>query len=131
MVAQGGGEGVVLFASKADDGRLHLILANHEGPATNVTVKLTGAKVSTDGATVARIDDSHANAFTAWVGMGSPKADANGVLDAEVVGALHSAAALVEEPLALAPLAAEEGDGAAVMFVLPHHGVARARITLT
>ena len=130
MLAQGGGEGVVLFASKALDGRLHLILANHEGSATNVTIKLTGAKVSMDGATVARIDDSHANAFTAWVGMGSPKADADGVLDPEVVGALHAAAALVEEPLALAPLAAEEGDGAAVTVELPHHGVARARITL-
>ena len=129
MVAQGGGEGVVLFASKASDGRLHLILANHEGPATNVTVKLTGARVSMDGATVARIDDSHANAFTAWVGMGSPKADADGVLDPEVVGALHAAAALVEEPLALRPLAAE-GTGAAVTVGLAHHGVARARISL-
>ena len=62
--------------------------------------------------------------------MGSPKADADGVLDPEVVGALHSAAALVEEPLVLRPLAAEEGAGAAVTVGLPHHGVARARITL-
>ena len=43
---------------------------------------------------------------------------------------VHAAAALVEEPLAPAPLAAEEGDGAAVVVGLPHHGVARARITL-
>ena len=42
-----------------------------------------------------------------------------------------AAAALVEEPLALVPLAAEEGDGAAVTVRLPHHGVTRARITLT
>ena len=61
-----GGEGIVLFASLAQ-GVVHLVLANHERPVTNVTITLSGAAVRTDGATVARVDDTHANAYTAWL----------------------------------------------------------------
>jgi hypothetical protein len=59
-----GGEGVILYASQATDGKLHLIICNHESAAHNVTVQLSGAAVSLGDATVARVDDTHANAFT-------------------------------------------------------------------
>ena len=59
--------------------------------------------------------------------MGSPRADGAGALAPAVVAALHAAAALVEEPLALV---AGAGGGATVSLELPRHGIARARIPL-
>ena len=51
------------------------------GPAVNVTVQLHGAAIGP--ATVARVDDMHANAYSAWLRMGSPKADGNGTLSGQ------------------------------------------------
>ena len=126
-----GGEGVVMFASKTLEGAVHLVLANHEGPAVNVTITLqqggNSSMVKAGGAaraTVARVDDTHANAYTAWVALGSPKADVNGVLDLKVVAALHKAAEIVEEPLELHC----HGSSTALTLLMPHHGVARVLV---
>lgn len=86
-----GHAGVVVWASKSSDGALHLIAANHEGASLNVTISIKSAGILSTEATVARIDDTHANAYTAWLDMGSPKADAHGTLDAKVLAALHTA----------------------------------------
>jgi hypothetical protein len=154
-LANPGGEGIVLFASvDRQAGWVHLILANHERPETNVTITLNSGVIRGDSvggggrgavrlksganATVARVDNTHANAYTAWVGMGSPKADSQtGSLDPKVVAALHAAAALVEEPLEVqwggltkAEVNAKDAAEAAVTVVMPHHGVARIRLAL-
>jgi beta-xylosidase len=163
---QPGGGGVVAFASKAADGSVHVIVANHEVGACNVTIRVLNPHrlLRTNGdlsvgatGTVTRIDSHHANAYTAWLEMGSPKADSNGTLDPKVVAALHKAAALVEEPLAIhtqghsessgetGPTVAvhEENDergslGSVVTPValivtveVPHHGIARVRLAPT
>jgi hypothetical protein len=169
-LANPGGEGIVVFASvDRQAGWVHLILANHERPETNVTITLNSGVIGGDSvggggrgavlrgdfvgggggrravrlksdanATVARVDNTHANAYTAWVGMGSPKADSQtGSLDPKVVAALHAAAALVEEPLEVqwgglttAEVNAKDAAEAAVTVVMPHHGVARIRLAL-
>ena len=69
-----------------------MIAANHESADLNVTINVKSAAGIGTEATVARIDDTHANAYTAWLEMGSPKADAYGILDAKVLAALHKAA---------------------------------------
>ena len=147
----------------------------------NVTVQLHGAAIGP--ATVARVDDMHANAYSAWLRMGSPKADGNGTLSGQapswdgtsgkrfpaqchaapcrgargeltvrfprpppltpffvgtqVLAALHAAAQLQEESLAVRRLDSGAGTsgassdvGAAVTLQLPHHGVARVRLAL-
>lgn len=76
-----GGAGVVAHASKAADGSAHVILTNHESAALNVTIQVRPA-AAMGGATVARVDDTHANAYTAWLAMGSPSADSTGLLSA-------------------------------------------------
>ena len=73
-----GGAGVVLFASKDTKGTAHFIAANHENAAINVTINV--ANTNSNNGTITRIDDTHANAYTAWVAMGSPKASATGEL---------------------------------------------------
>ena len=152
-----GGAGVVVYASKAHDGSVHVLVANHEVGPCNVTIRVlntlqlllredalssggihsggnSGGGNGGIGATVARIDDHHANAYPAWLAMGSPKADANGTLDPKVVAALHKAAALIEEPVAVR--VEESGGGEAVgpavvvtaTLEVPHHGIARVRL---
>ena len=144
----------MLFASvNRVGGWVHLILVNHENPATNVTIALSGSvaqdalgssstssgvRLSTNlkGTTVARIDDTHANAYTAWVGMGSPKADSQtGDLDPKIVAALHAAAAVVEEPLEVqsvthARASSQQVSEVSVVVMVPHHGVARVKLAL-
>ena len=123
-----------------------------------MTINITSAGDIGTEATVARIDDSHANAYTAWLDMGSPKADANGVLDAKVLKALHTAAVsstiaricrprlllpshltshclvlgVVElQKLKEEPLYVHEdpqADLKGVSLELPHHGIARVRL---
>jgi hypothetical protein len=147
---QRGGAGVVAYASKAHDGSVHVLVANHEVGPCNVTIRLlntlqllpqedtlgSGGGIGNGGigATVARIDDHHANAYTAWLAMGSPKADTNGTLDPNVVTALHKAAALIEEPLGVH---VEDSDGGepvgpagvvTATLEVPHHGIARVRL---
>jgi hypothetical protein len=152
---QPGGAGVVAYASKAPDGSVHVLVANHEVGPCNVTIRVLNTHqllpqedalggggshsggssgIGGIGATVARVDDHHANAYTAWLAMGSPKADSNGTLDSKVVAALHKAAALVEEPLAVRVEESGAGEAAgsaavvAATLEVPHHGIARLRL---
>lgn len=150
-----GRAGVVVWASQSNDGDLHLIAVNHESADLNVTIQIKSAGGIGTEATVARIDDTHANAYTAWLQMGSPKADAYGVLDAKVLAALHKAAVstiplscilyakpstdlslpvavriqeLVEEPIHVAEDLQAGVKLLVVCLELPHHGIARVRI---
>jgi hypothetical protein len=141
----GSAEAPVLFAALSNAGRaVDLVFANHEQPALNLSVALVGAaaaRLDPRGATLARVDDGHANAYSAWRAMGSPAIDPAEGEGGATLAALHAAAALREEPLDidLTETAAREGEGGGagsraaglrVVVRLPHHGVARARIWL-
>lgn len=143
-----GGSGIVAFASRASDGSIHIIVSNHEVGDANLTIKILNAQNVSQHrnaqaklvATVARIDDTRANAYTAWLKMGSPKANDNGILDPTIVSTLHEAARLVEEPLHINfastqssnvdedILASKSPNVAIVKIGLPHHGIARVRL---
>ena len=124
-----GGEGVVVFASQLDNGTLHIIICNHEMADTNVTVELSSVPINVTGATVARIDDTHANAYTAWQKMGSPAANASGQLDPQVISVLHDAAKLVDEPLSPQDVRMDSNT-LCLRLSIPHHGIARVKLNL-
>ena len=65
--------------------------------------------------------------------MGSPKANAQGILDPKVVTALHTAAKLLEEPLAAGSggsLVRLGAGGALLTVEVPHHGIARVKLSI-
>lgn len=91
---------VGVLATRTAAGKLEILLWHYDdddtpGPAARVRLSLVGA----DGATHARlwrVDESHANAFTAWRAMGSPEAPTTAQ-----VAALTEASRLQPEPATL------------------------------
>ena len=90
----------------------------------------------TANATLARIDDEHANADTAWVKLGRPALDPYAP-DPKVLAALHAATELTEEPLEVAAVGSSSSSSSSssratvrVVVGVQRHGVYRARVWL-
>jgi xylan 1,4-beta-xylosidase len=113
---------VSAIASRGD--RTLTVLAWHyhdddvAGPPADVTVSVEGLGAPPDQARVRhyRIDSEHSNAYTAWLGMGSPAQPT-----AQQYARLETAGALAE----LAPAGELEGGAmrATLRFVLPRQAV--------
>lgn len=94
-----------VVSTKTDDGILRILLWNYHDVAdgfdqrTPVSLTINGLAADHDlsAATLTVIDESHANAFTAWRGLGEPPAPTAGQ-----IAVLHAAAEL--KPVALKPI---------------------------
>jgi xylan 1,4-beta-xylosidase len=93
-----------VVATRADDGSLRILLWNYHDVAAGFDVespvKLTIAGIgdshTTSAATITRVDEQHANAFTKWRAMGEPQDPT-----IEQIATLHEAANLKPESLSL------------------------------
>ena len=114
---------VGVLASKTADGKVAVLSWHYHdddvaGPDAAVTLKLQGlvAGLGTHArVTQWRVDQAHANAFTAWQAMGAPQSP-----DATQYQALEAASAM--PAVALAPAALKDG-AASVTFTLARQGV--------
>lgn len=98
---------VVLIAStnsSTQAASVSLVLANHgSDAAANANIRLDGVHARAGVAaaatcTVAKIDSTHGNAYTAWQRMGSPEAP-SGIMDNVTLAKLHAASELVNTPV--------------------------------
>jgi xylan 1,4-beta-xylosidase len=117
VVAEGvrGAPDVGVLATRTAAGRLAILLWHYHdddtpGPAAAVHLSLTDAAPATH-ARLWRVDQDHANAFTAWRAMGSPASPTP-----EQVRALEAASKLKSEPATI--------SAGALDIDLPRQGVA-------
>ena len=114
---------VGIVATRTDDGSLRILVWNYHDvaagfeEATAVKLQLNGLNTHYDvrAATLTRVDEHHANAFTIWRALGEPQSPT----PAEIA-ALHAAAKL--EPSSL-PVAAEDAGSVRFDFHLLRHSV--------
>lgn len=125
-----GAPDVGVVATRTEEGALRILVWNYHDVAdgfdepTPVKLRVEGLAVRHDpkAATITRVDEYNANAFTAWRALGEPQAPLP-----KHVAILHDAATL--KTAALAPAA--RSDGAAVFeFPLLRHSVALIEIPL-
>ena len=123
-----GAPDIGIVGTKTDDGTLRILVWNYHDVAAGfdqpaaVTLQIKGLASNHDvaAATVTRIDDSHANAFTAWRGLGEPQAPSP-----EQIATLNEAATL--KSTALKPSAHVSGS-ATYELQLNGHSVALIEI---
>ena len=102
-----------VVGTRTDAGALRILVWNYHDVAagfdapTAITLKVTGLTAGHDvaAATLTKIDQHHANAFTAWLAQGEPQAPT----PAQIAG-LHAAATLRAEPLPASAQAAGSAD---------------------
>lgn len=98
---------------------LQVLLTNSALPEHPVKLELIKVQINhiarVKKAYVERIDDTHANAYASWIGMGKP-----GSLNPDQVHALELASALLEEPI----LFKFENNSVSLEIELPPQGVA-------
>ncbi len=119
---------VGVVATKAEDGSIQILLWNYHDLAndftTETSVKLSLQNLATPSeslaATLTRIDETHANAYTLWRAMGEPQS-----LSSQQIDALHQAAALVATPLSFVP---HQADSWQAELSLPRQSVALIEI---
>ncbi|MGK0237220.1 MAG: xylan 1,4-beta-xylosidase [Candidatus Pelagisphaera sp.] len=119
---------VGVVATRTDGGDLHILLWNYHDVAdrfdepTPVTLRLQGLDETHNfaAATLTRVDEYNANAFTAWRNQGEPQAPLP-----KHVAILHDAATL--KAAAIAP-SAHNGGSATFSFPLLRHSVALIEI---
>lgn len=125
-----GAPDVGVVATRTADGALRILLWNYHDVAdgfatpTAVTLQLQGLSVRHDlaAATLTRVDEVHANAFTTWRELGEPQDPTPAQ-----IARLHAAAAL--QPAPLAPTARRD-DAATFTFDLLRQSVALLEIPL-
>lgn len=101
---------VGVVATRTKSGALRILLWNYHDVAdgfeepTPVTLRISGLTTTHDlaGATITRVDEHNANAFTIWRSLGEPQD-----LHPDQIAILHDAAAL--KPVALSPASHEDG----------------------
>ena len=115
---------VNVYASPGPDDTLTFFLTNHERPrhpiaTETVTLKLMHCRQQPSGASVRRVDDTHANPQPVWVQMGSPE-----YLSATQVALLETAS--VSTPL---PIDTTFAEGTLSIDIdIPPHGIAAVTI---
>jgi xylan 1,4-beta-xylosidase len=124
IVADGVRETPDVSALASRDTRQIAILVWHyhdddvTGPAADVHLECSGLPAALDGATVThyRVDETHSNAYAAWLRMGAPVAP-----DSEQYAQLQAAGSLavIEKPKP----ARLSGDTIALEFTLPRQAV--------
>ncbi|EDY85199.1 Glycosyl hydrolases family 39 [Verrucomicrobiia bacterium DG1235] len=113
-----------VLATRSQDGAVQILLWNYHDVAndfsTETPVSLSLSKIFEPGqaatATLTRIDEHHANAYTLWRAMDEPQSPS-----VEQISALHAAAELVSQPFPLAP--ATDGSLQAEL-ILPRQSIA-------
>jgi xylan 1,4-beta-xylosidase len=112
---------VGVLATRTAQGGIALLLWNYHdddvpGPDAAVHVDIRGLRARGAGATVWRVDATHANAFSAWRTMGAPIApDATQYRELELASQMHEEAV---------PTAAGRKHGVSVDVSVPRQGVA-------
>jgi xylan 1,4-beta-xylosidase len=117
---------VGVVATRTDEGALRVLLWNYHDvgagfdESTPIALRIEGLDTRLDpaSATIMRIDETHANAFTAWRELGEPQAPRP-----HQIAHLHEAASLVAAPLA--PMRdGSGGDGVSFAVSLRRQSVA-------
>ena len=113
-----GEQGTVGIVATEENGTVQVLAYNHdilENPPKeeNVTLKLEGLNVRK--AEIVRIDENHANAYPAWVEMGSPDYPTD-----DQIHTLLGISAMHPEPI--------EVENNRITFTLPPHGVALVKL---
>lgn len=123
LTVSGDLDGTVEMAATRKDGRIDLLVYNHNIPAGEikeeaVTIRLAQLP-AVSSASITRIDAQHVNPKQAWIELGSPAYPTASELEE-----IAQAAQLTTSELPVT----QEGDGCVLQFTLPPHGV--AHITL-
>ncbi len=121
-----GAPDVGIVATRADDDSLRILVWNYHDVAngfeevTPVQLRLEGGDFATAAATITRVDEHHANAFTRWRALGEPQAPSR-----EQIAGLHEAATLMPAPL---PSVSGAAGSTRFDFELRGHSVALIQI---
>lgn len=121
---------VGVIGTRTADGALRILVWNYHDVAdrfeesTPIRLRISGLTAAhhLDAATLTRVDEHHANAFTAWRQLGEPQAPS-----ANEIARLHDAATLKPAPLAVSATA---DDLAEFNFTVLRHSVALIEIPL-
>ncbi len=117
-----------VVATRADDGSTQILLWNYHDVAdrfheeTPVQISISGLPQSANlaAATLTRIDENNANAYTLWRAMGEPQTPSP-----EQIAALHAAAELATEPIEFSQ---DKNSSAQATTTLLRHSVALIQI---
>ena len=92
---------------------------------------MVSAATAAGAATVTLIDDSHANAYTAWQSLGKPQFP-DGLMDSCTLTKLHASSKLVELPAQVSANADQEQASQVLLVVvaMAPTSVARVRMPL-
>ena len=121
MIADGvrGRPDVGVLAARSGEAVTALLWHYHDddlpGPAADVRLHLANLPAAAKSATLRRVDKQHADAYSAWLAMGSPAEPTQ-----EQVAALHEAAEIRVEPIGFESRA---DDRATVRVSVPRQGV--------
>ena len=92
---------------------MSLVIANHGTTSANTTVELNGGgshqSAAPPACSVAKVDSSHSNAYTAWIAMGKPQAP-SGTMDPKTLATLHAASEMHYVPVACVPCSSSSKD---------------------